>query len=51
MTGTESWALTPELKKKMKACENRWLLRLLQISYERKITNKETGERTRKNKR
>ena len=42
----QSWTLTTEIEKKIDACENGWLRRLLRINYKDRITNREIRERT-----
>lgn len=44
--GCESWSITKTLENKLNATENKWIRRILRISYKEHITNKEIRERT-----
>mgnify|MGYP003435272988 CR=1 FL=1 len=44
--GSESWAITKAMEKKLNAAENKWLRRILRISYIEHITNEEIRKRT-----
>ena len=45
--GSETWNITDTMEKKLDACENNWLRRILRISYKEHKTNEEIRQRTR----
>ena len=44
--GCESWDITKAMEKKLNATENKWLRRILRISYIEHVTNEEIRRRT-----
>ena len=44
--GAESWAVTDGTEKRLDACENKWLRRILRIKYKEHVTNEQIRKRT-----